>query len=93
MSKKNTALFAGALLAAVGAVAVDYATREAPAPVTAAQENVNPCGAAAPTPVKPGQRSYDDLADQYSGDGAAAPAAAPLPAPATDVNPCSAGLL
>lgn len=89
---KNTALFAGALLVAVGAVAADYATSEAPAPKTAAQESFNPCAAAAPAPA-PGQRNYDDLADQFSGGSAVPAAPAPEPAPASDINPCSAGVL
>ena len=91
MSKKNTALFGASLLAAIGAVAADYAISEAPKPLTAQEETYNPCAAA--TPAKPGQRNYDDVADDYSG-GSATPAPAPVPAAApADGNPCSAGVL
>jgi hypothetical protein len=91
MSNKNTALFAASLLAASGAIAVDYVTSDAPSAVAAQEETYNPC-AAAPAPVA-GQRDYDAIADDYSGSGSA-PAAAPAPAPApADSNPCSAGVL
>lgn len=91
-NKKNTALFAASLLVAVGAVAADYVTSEAPAPLTAAEESFNPCAAALPPPA-PGQRNYDDLADEFSGGTAVPAAPAPAPAPSPDINPCSAGLL
>lgn len=92
MSSRNTALFAASLLAAVGAVAADHLTSEAPVAVATAQEqSQNPCAAAAPPPAL-GERNYDDIADDYSNDGAAAPAPAPSPAPAAG-NPCSAGPL
>jgi len=91
MSSRNTILFGASLLAAVGAIAVDHATSEAPRPVLAHQEEDSPCAAA--IPATSGARSYDDLADDYSG-APAAPAAAPAPAPSpSDGNPCSAGVL
>jgi hypothetical protein len=90
MSNKNTALFGASLLAAIAAVAADHITSDAPKPVIAQQEDYNPCAAA--VPAKPGQRSYDDLADDYSGDAAPMPPAKPAPGPA-DSNPCAAGAL
>ncbi len=94
MSNKNTLLFAASLLVATGAVAVDYAVSDAPAPAVALQADSNPCAAGVPAaPRLPGQRNYDDIADGYSGGpGAVAPAPAPAPG-AADMNPCSAGLL
>lgn len=93
MSDRSTALFAASLALAVGAVAADHLTSEAPPATLAHEENLNPCAAAAPPPA-PGQRNYDDIADSYSGGGAPAPAPAPSPAlgPAVE-NPCSAGAL
>lgn len=93
MSNRNTALFAASMLAAVGAVAADHVTSEAPSAVFAQEQSLNPCAAAAPPPA-PGERNYDDIANEYSTDGAAASAPAPLPAPGpVDLNPCSAGVL
>ena len=80
MSSKSTALFGASLLAAIAAIAVDYATSEAPTAVASHGESFNPCAAAMPAP-KAGERNYDDIADDYSG-GAAAPAPAPSPSPA-----------
>ena len=92
MSSKSTALFGASLLAAIGAIAVDYATSEAPKAAASHEESFNPCAAAMPAP-KAGERNYDDIADDYSG-GAAAPAPAPAPSPSpADSNPCSAGVL
>lgn len=90
MSKKNTLLFGASLLTAIGAIAVDYATSEAPKPTLAQDESFNPCAAA--VPAKPGQRSYDDLADEYSGDRSSAPAPKSVEPPSGG-NPCSAGTL
>jgi hypothetical protein len=90
MSSKSTALFGASLLAAIGAIAVDYTTSEAPKAAASHEESFNPCAAAMPAP-KAGERNYDDIADDYSG-GAAAPAPAPSPSPA-DSNPCAAGVL
>lgn len=90
MSRKNTALFGASLLAAIGAIAADHLTSEAPRPALAQQEDHNPCAAA--MPATPGQRDYDDLADDYSGGSAPMPSAAPAPAPA-GANPCAAGAL
>lgn len=90
MSSRNTALFAASLLVAVGAVVADHVTSEAPAAMTAQEENLNPCAAAAPQ-AAPGERNYDDIAEDYSSD-AVAPAPSPAPAPASG-NPCSAGTL
>lgn len=89
MSNKNTTLFAASLLVAVGAVAADHVTSDAPVALAAHEENLNPCAAAAPPPA-PGERNYDDIADDYSIGGAPAPAPSPAPAAA---NPCSAGAL
>ena len=89
MKNKNTLLFGASLLAAVGAIAADHATSEAPKATLAQEETYNPCAAA--TPAKPGERSYDDLADDYSGSTPSAPAPAPAAAPAG--NPCSVGTL
>lgn len=92
MSNKNTALFAASLLVAVGAVVADHVTSDAPVALAAQEQALNPCAAAAPPPA-PGERNYDDIADDYSSGGAAvAPAPAPSPAPAVG-NPCSAGTL
>ncbi|PWL18484.1 hypothetical protein DKP76_05140 [Falsochrobactrum shanghaiense] len=88
MSKKNTLLFGASLLTAFGAIAADYAVSDAPAPVASQDESFNPCAAA--LPPAPGQRSYDDLASQYSGAAADAPAPEPA-APPAGGNPCSAG--
>lgn len=92
MSKKNTLLFGASLVTVLGAIAVDYATSEAPKPTLAQDESFNPCAAA--VPKASGQRSYDDLADEYSGG-----TTAPTPEPATRPdavsggNPCSTGAL
>ena len=86
MSSRNTALFGASLLVAVAVVAVDHAVSEAPQAISGEEESYNPCAAAAP--VEPGQRSYDDIADDYSGVVAPAPA----PAPQDSANPCSAGV-
>ena len=91
MSSKNTSLFAASLLVAAGAVAADHATSEAPAPRVAQEASFSPCAAATPPP-EPGHRSYDDIADDYSGGVAPAPAPARAPRPAAE-NPCSAGVL
>ncbi|MFC4624840.1 hypothetical protein ACFO1V_06320 [Daeguia caeni] len=88
MSTKNTLLFGASLLTALGAIAADYATSEAPKPALAQDENFNPCAAA--VPAAPGARNYDDLADQYS--GGAAPAPEPSE-PDAGGNPCSAGAI
>lgn len=88
MSSRNTVLFGASLLAAVAAVATDYAVSDAPQAAAAHEESYNPCAAAAP--AAPGERSYDDLADDYS--GGTAPAPAPAPAPQDSANPCSAGV-
>ncbi|MFC5387310.1 hypothetical protein ACFPLB_15225 [Aquamicrobium segne] len=93
MSNKNTTLFAASMLAAIGAIVADHVTSEAPVATLAQEEGFNPCAAAAPPPA-PGERNYDDIANEYSSDGAAAPLPAPLPEPGSaDLNPCSAGLL
>ena len=63
MSNKNTALFAASLLAATGAIAVDYVTSEAPSAVAAQEETYNPCAAAAPA-AAPGLRLTFTLAKQ-----------------------------
>lgn len=86
MSKKNTLLFGASLLTAVGAIAIDYATSEAPKPSLAQNESFNPCAAA--LPATPGQRSYDDLAGEYSGDST------PQTYESNDnASPCSAGAI
>lgn len=90
MSNKNTLLFGASLLTAIGAIVADYATSEAPKPTLAQDESFNPCAAA--VPAKLGQRSYDDLADEYSGDVPSAPAPKPVQPPSAE-NPCSAGSL
>lgn len=90
MSKKNTLLFGASLLTAIGAIAADYATSEAPKPTLAQDESFNPCAAA--VPAKPGQRSYDNLADEYSGNTPAAPTPRSVE-PQSGGNPCSAGTL
>lgn len=81
-------LFGATLLTAIGALAVDYVTSEAPQPRMAQDESFNPCAAALVT--KPGGRNYDDLADDYS--GSVAPLPEPVAPPSGD-NPCSAGIL
>lgn len=91
MSNKNTALFAASLLITVGAVAADHAGSEAPVVLAAQEETLNPCAAAAPPPA-PGERNYDDIANDYSSDGALTPSPSPSATPAA-INPCSAGAL
>ncbi|GHD20884.1 hypothetical protein ACFOEZ_20405 [Tianweitania populi] len=91
MSKKNTLLFGASLAAALGAITADYAASEAPPAAIAKDQTSNPCAAAPPT--MPRQRSYDDLANEYSGGPAAAPAPEPAPPPDPASNPCSAGTL
>lgn len=90
MSKKNTLLFGASLVTALGAIAVDYATSEAPKPTIAQDESFNPCAAA--VPKAPGQRSYDNLADEYSGGVVPQPEPTAPTVPAGG-NPCSAGAL
>ena len=90
MKSKNTALFGASLLAALGAIAADHATSEAPKASIAQQEEVNPCAAA--MPVKAGQRNYDDLVDGLGSSAPLAPAPAAAPKPQTE-NPCSIGSL
>ena len=91
MSNRNTVLFGASLLAAIGAVAVDYAVSDAPKAVASQVEDYAPCAAATPAPTA-GARSYDDIASDYSSDGAAPPAPAAAPAE-NEMNPCSAGVL
>ncbi|KAA0969631.1 hypothetical protein FPY71_14000 [Aureimonas fodinaquatilis] len=91
MSNRNTVLFGASLLAAIGAVAVDYSVSDAPRAVAAQVEDAAPCAAATPSPAS-GARNYDDIANDYSSGSAPAPAPAPMPAE-NDANPCSAGVL
>lgn len=88
MANKNTALFGASLLAALGAIAADHMTSDAPKPVASQEVEVNPCAVA--MPAKPGQRNYDDLVNDYSSEVAPAPAPAAAPKP-SNVNPCSIG--
>lgn len=85
MTTKNTMLFGAGLVMAMGAVAVDYKTSAAPKPVSAAEENYNPCAAA--MPKKKGGRNYDDIAAGASGAAPAVPA--PRAVKAAPTNPCS----
>jgi hypothetical protein len=88
MKTKNTALFGASLLAALGAISADHLTSDAPKPKASQEQEVNPCAAA--MPVKPGQRNYDDMVDDYNSDIAPAPTPAAAPKPETG-NPCSIG--
>lgn len=81
-------LFGASLLTAIGVVAADYVTSDAPKPRLAQDENFNPCAAA--LIAKPGGRNYDDLADDYS--GSTVPSPEPAASTSSD-NPCSAGIL
>ena len=87
MSSKNTMLFGAGLVMALGAVAADYATSEAPKPIASAEENYNPCAVA--LPKKKGGRNYDEIAE---GKARAVPTA-PLPKTSGQPpqNPCSIG--
>lgn len=87
MSSKNTMLFGAGLVMALGAVAADYATSEAPKPLAAAEENYNPCAVA--LPKKKGGRNYDDIAEGGTGQVPAAPA--PKQSGKAPQNPCSIG--
>ncbi len=91
MSKKNTLLFGASLVTVLGAIVADYATSEAPKPAIAQDESFNPCAAA--IPKVPGQRSYDNLADEYSGGTAPTPEPAVRSNAVSGGNPCSAGAL
>lgn len=88
MKNKNTALFGASLLAALGAIAADHATSDAPKPSVTQLEEANPCAAA--MPAKTGQRNYDDLVDGLGSSAPVAPPPMASPKPQTE-NPCSIG--